>query len=146
MTVNEIPVPTSVAAIQGAKPELRAGITSGVGIGLSSSMLPPPLLPKEQRASRFVPIAIERRIKSQACAVCDYPQGIETDHIIPIAYGGTSDEANLQPLCWVCNALKRDLITNANVRAWIVSHPQEYAQRIAKGHRRNRCWSRRALR
>lgn len=38
MTVNEIPVPILVAAIQGAKPELRAGITSKVGIGLSLSI------------------------------------------------------------------------------------------------------------
>lgn len=46
---------------------------------------------------------------------------LEIDHIVPIAQGGTSDESNLQRLCWRCNSLKGSKRTNAQVnssRTW----------------------------
>lgn len=46
---------------------------------------------------------------------------LEIDHIVPIAQGGTSDESNLQCLCWRCNAKKGSSRTNAQVdslRTW----------------------------
>lgn len=46
---------------------------------------------------------------------------LEIDHIVPIAQGGTSDESNLQCLCWRCNSLKGSKRTNAQVnssRTW----------------------------
>lgn len=46
---------------------------------------------------------------------------LEIDHIVPIAQGGTSDESNLQCLCWRCNSLKGSKKTNAQVnssRTW----------------------------
>ena len=46
---------------------------------------------------------------------------LEIDHIIPIAQGGTSDESNLQCLCWRCNSVKGSKRTNAQVnssRTW----------------------------
>lgn len=46
---------------------------------------------------------------------------LEIDHIVPIAQGGTSNESNLQCLCWRCNSLKGSKRTNAQVnssRTW----------------------------
>ena len=42
---------------------------------------------------------------------------LEIDHIVPIAQGGTSDESNLQCLCWRCNSLKGSKKTNKQVNA-----------------------------
>lgn len=42
---------------------------------------------------------------------------LEIDHIVPIAQGGTSDESNLQCLCWRCNSLKGSQKTNKQVNS-----------------------------
>lgn len=42
---------------------------------------------------------------------------LEIDHIVPIAQGGTSDESNLQCLCWRCNSLKGSKKTNKQVNS-----------------------------
>ena len=39
------------------------------------------------------------------CRVCG-GRATHVDHIIPLANGGTSDRANLQPICNVCHAVK----------------------------------------
>lgn len=39
------------------------------------------------------------------CLICGKP-GKEIDHVIPVTWGGTSDNWNLQPLCGLCNATK----------------------------------------
>jgi HNH endonuclease domain protein len=42
---------------------------------------------------------------------------LEIDHIVPVAQGGTSDESNLQCLCWRCNSLKGSKKTNKQVNS-----------------------------
>lgn len=42
---------------------------------------------------------------------------LEIDHIVPITQGGTSDESNLQCLCWRCNSLKGSKKTNKQVNS-----------------------------
>ena len=38
------------------------------------------------------------------CQLCDARAGVEVDHIIPIALGGTGDLDNLRTLCRACHA------------------------------------------
>lgn len=40
------------------------------------------------------------------CARCDAEGPLQSDHIIPVSKGGTSDIANIQPLCAKCNSKK----------------------------------------
>jgi ATP adenylyltransferase len=45
------------------------------------------------------------------CALCGTPaeeKALEVDHIRPRKHGGTDELANLQALCYSCNAMKRD--------------------------------------
>lgn len=50
------------------------------------------------------------RGKCERCGrtVADHGVVLEVDHIIPLAWGGTNDRANLQALCQECNAGKKD--------------------------------------
>jgi 5-methylcytosine-specific restriction endonuclease McrA len=43
-----------------------------------------------------------------ACVACHSSEDITIDHIVSELHGGTSDAENLQTLCRVCNAKKRD--------------------------------------
>ena len=40
------------------------------------------------------------------CLACGATQATVPDHVLPIAWGGTNDVANLQPLCAACNGSK----------------------------------------
>jgi diadenosine tetraphosphate (Ap4A) HIT family hydrolase len=45
------------------------------------------------------------------CELCGIPadeRALEVDHIVPRNKGGTNEIANLQALCFSCNAMKRD--------------------------------------
>jgi hypothetical protein len=61
---------------------------------------------------------------SVACVYCDAPADT-TDHVIPRAYGGTNDPANLAPACRSCNSRKGTLpaeLLDADARtvaAWL---------------------------
>jgi 5-methylcytosine-specific restriction endonuclease McrA len=57
---------------------------------------------------------------------------IEVDHIVPASFGGKSEENNLQPLCRVCNALKRDRMTNGEVVQWIKNNLYKYNEKRCK--------------
>jgi hypothetical protein len=65
---------------------------------------------------RPVSAEVERRVRAAArnrCGYCLSPQHLvmarlEIEHIIPIAKGGTDDEANLWLACPICNGHKSD--------------------------------------
>lgn len=42
------------------------------------------------------------------CACCGATERLAIDHIVPVHFGGTNDEDNLQPLCTSCNSTKGD--------------------------------------
>jgi diadenosine tetraphosphate (Ap4A) HIT family hydrolase len=46
--------------------------------------------------------------RCEACGISVEERALEVDHIIPRNKGGTDDRWNLQALCYVCNAQKRD--------------------------------------
>lgn len=67
---------------------------------------------------RYISVAVEERVRETAryrCGYCLSPQHLvmarlEIEHIIPIAKGGTNEEANLWLSCPLCNAYKSDKI------------------------------------
>jgi diadenosine tetraphosphate (Ap4A) HIT family hydrolase/5-methylcytosine-specific restriction endonuclease McrA len=44
----------------------------------------------------------------ELCGVSNRERALEVDHIVPRNHGGSDDVANLQSLCYSCNAMKRD--------------------------------------
>ena len=46
--------------------------------------------------------------RCELCGISADLKGLEVDHILPRNRGGTDDPANLQALCYSCNAMKRD--------------------------------------
>jgi diadenosine tetraphosphate (Ap4A) HIT family hydrolase len=46
--------------------------------------------------------------RCEACGVSNEVRALEVDHIVPRNKGGTNDLWNLQALCYLCNAQKRD--------------------------------------
>jgi ATP adenylyltransferase len=46
--------------------------------------------------------------RCEACGISAEERALEVDHIIPRNKGGTDDRSNLQALCYLCNAQKRD--------------------------------------
>lgn len=56
---------------------------------------------------RHIPVALSREISAHPCAVCGGTFRICVDHVTPVICGGGNEPANLQPLCWQCNAIKK---------------------------------------
>jgi diadenosine tetraphosphate (Ap4A) HIT family hydrolase len=48
------------------------------------------------------------KFRCELCGVSADEKALEVDHIVPRSKGGSDDEANLQALCYSCNAMKRD--------------------------------------
>ncbi|MBF9060728.1 HIT domain-containing protein [Rhodobacterales bacterium HKCCSP123] len=48
------------------------------------------------------------KFRCELCGISAEDKALEVDHIVPRNHGGTDDEANLQALCYSCNAMKRD--------------------------------------
>ena len=48
------------------------------------------------------------RLRCEACGCSNQDRLLQVDHIIPRNVGGSDDRSNLQALCYVCNAQKRD--------------------------------------
>ena len=46
--------------------------------------------------------------RCQACGVTAEKRALEVDHIVPRNKGGSDEKSNLQVLCYLCNAQKRD--------------------------------------
>ena len=67
-----------------------------------------------KKAAGYVPGSLRydviRRAKGrcEACGVSVEDRALEVDHIVPRNKGGSDDPSNLQALCYVCNAQKRD--------------------------------------
>lgn len=69
---------------------------------------------REGRKRKYISRAVRKRIferDAYRCVTCADWHDLEVDHIIPVAIGGTDDEANLQTMCGPCNLRK-----GANVR------------------------------
>ena len=64
--------------------------------------------------SRYIPVEVERRVRSAAghcCGYCLAPQHLlnlrlEIEHILPVARGGNDGEENLWLSCRPCNGAK----------------------------------------
>lgn len=50
----------------------------------------------------------QARFRCELCGVSAEERALEVDHILPRNKGGDDDPANLQALCYSCNAMKRD--------------------------------------
>ena len=48
------------------------------------------------------------KFRCELCGVSADVKALEADHIVPRSKGGSDDPANLQALCYSCNATKRD--------------------------------------
>jgi len=48
------------------------------------------------------------KFKCDLCGVSAETRALEVDHIVPRSRGGADEAANLQALCYSCNAMKRD--------------------------------------
>jgi 5-methylcytosine-specific restriction protein A len=76
------------------------------------------LLPSagEARRSRRAPISVGTRtrilerddFRCRRCGTGPREERLVVDHVVPVARGGTSDDANLQTLCEPCNQGKAD--------------------------------------
>ena len=74
--------------------------------------------PEPEPLERYDPLAghripLPRHVRARVlerggrrCAECLSPDELEIDHIVPVAKGGTDDDANLQVLCRPCNSRK----------------------------------------
>lgn len=63
-----------------------------------------------------IPQALWSKIINQPCVICGDRVHIEPDHIIPVCKGGSSEEFNLQPLCFQCNRRKGSKLTNDQLK------------------------------
>jgi len=67
-----------------------------------------------KKAAGYVPGSLRYDIirramgRCEACGVSSEERALEVDHIIPRNHGGTNEHSNLQVLCYLCNAQKRD--------------------------------------
>ena len=67
-----------------------------------------------KKSSGYIPGSLRYDIiqrasgRCEACGVSVEERALEVDHIVPRNKGGTDDRSNLQTLCYVCNAQKRD--------------------------------------
>jgi len=71
----------------------------------------PPLAPEAYRRHRWRAGERLRRINELggACAWCRTRERLQLDPVIPVRFGGGSDNANPQVLCNACKQLKRGL-------------------------------------
>lgn len=79
------------------------------------------ILSSERKPSRWIPVALRRKLQAMPCAICGIPFDIHCDHIIPVSKGGASVTENLQPLCSDCNYTKKHLRSNEETRLVIKS-------------------------
>lgn len=67
-----------------------------------------------KKSAGYIPGTVRYQVLKAArfrCELCGIPadeKALEVDHIVPRNKGGPDDLANLQALCYTCNAMKRD--------------------------------------
>ncbi len=87
-----------------------AGITAGIsasGIKTDGAVFPQNQM--EQKQSRYIPTEVKRQVWVKAegkCQQCSSKFGLQYDHILPFALGGTNGAENLRLLCMTCNQRK----------------------------------------
>src|SRR6476620_667815 len=86
-----------------------------------------------------VSVEVCRRVREAAknrCGYCLSPQHLvmarlEIEHVIPVAKGGSSDEANLWLSCPLCNGAKGDRVTATDPESGV---------EVSLFHPRNEVW------
>ena len=63
--------------------------------------------------SRYIPVAVKRKVYRGECANCGARSNLEYDHIKKFAHGGENSAENLQMLCRSCNGRKEIIAQNA---------------------------------
>lgn len=48
------------------------------------------------------------KFRCELCGISAEERALEVDHIVPRSHGGSDEIINLQALCYICNAMKRD--------------------------------------
>ena len=72
------------------------------------------LFSHRRKSSGYIPgtkryeILKQAKFRCELCGISAEDKALEVDHIIPRNKGGSDDMANLQALCYSCNAMKRD--------------------------------------
>jgi diadenosine tetraphosphate (Ap4A) HIT family hydrolase len=82
-----------------------------------------------RRSSGYIPgslryeVISRAKFRCEACGISAEVRALEVDHIVPRNKGGSDDLFNLQALCYVCNAQKRDR-DDTNYSAVVQSYQQ----------------------
>lgn len=84
---------------------------------------------------RNVPLEILREIWAKPCVICGCTFRVCADHITPYSKGGTSERENLQPLCWLCNAKKKNRLTNEELRTWFEANKDAIREKQTRAER-----------
>ena len=85
--------------------------------------------------NRYVPLTILRKIWGMPCVICGTNYRVHADHIVPVSLGGTGVESNIQPLCALCNAKKRNRLTNDQLKEWYLANKEKHHERIESRRR-----------
>jgi len=77
--------------------------------------------PSHIPARKAFPVAVRRTVSERSGGVCELPEceadAEHFDHIIPVAFGGTSTLKNCRHLCGPCNAEKGKLEAKMALKA-----------------------------
>lgn len=84
------------------------------------------------KVNRNVPLVLKRKIWARPCVICGTTYRIRIDHITPLTLGGTSEESNLQPLCWLCNHKKGNRLSNDQLREWYLANKKAHHERVER--------------
>lgn len=95
--------------------------TDSIGM---DGMSPEAERPKFKRG--HIPQELWSKVTRSPCVICGESFRNEADHIIPVCKGGTSDESNLQSLCFQCNRRKGSRLTNEQLRSAFLENREKH--------------------